>query len=110
MKKKFNTKRTAGILALALVATNSLSLLAPPISSGSLGIGALAAKGLNYSVIAKADVREDATITLDSSCLNINGTNIEYRDRDAIESKLRNTSGNIIKVKFDPSLNINGIS
>ena len=110
MKKKFNTKRTAGILALALVATNSLSLLAPPISSGSLGIGALAAKGLNYSVIAKADVREDATITLDSSCLNINGTNIEYRDRDAIESKLRNTSGNIIKVKFDPNLNINGIS
>ena len=60
MKKKFNSRRTAGILALALVATNSLSLLAPPISSNSSSIGALAAKGLNYPVVAKADVREDA--------------------------------------------------
>ena len=110
MKKKFNNRRTAGILAIALVATNSLSLLAPPISSNSSSIGALAAKGLNYPVVAKADVREDDTITLDSSCLNINGSNIIYRNRDAIERKLRNTSGNIIKVKFDPNLNIKGIS
>ena len=110
MKQKFNSRRTAGILALALVATNSLSLLAPPISSGSSSLDALAAKGLNYPVVAKADVREDATIILDSYCLNIDGSNITYRNRDVIERKLRNTTGNIIKVKFDPNLNINRIS
>ena len=108
MKKKFNTKRTAGILALALVATNSLSLLAPPISSGSLGIGALAAKGLNYSVVAKADVREDATITLDSSSIDVRD-GIAYSKIPETGMKVRNTPGNIIKVKFDPNLNIKGI-
>ena len=108
MKKKFNSRRTAGILALALVATNSLSLLAPPISSGSLGIGALAAKGLNYSVVAKADVREDDTITLDSSSIDVRD-GIAYSKIPETGMKVRNTPGNIIKVKFDPNLNIKGI-
>ena len=109
MKKKFNTKRTAGILALALIATNSLSLLAPPISSGSLGIGALAAKSLNYSVVAKADVREDATIMLDSSNLSVtNG--IAYAKISEIGLLVRNTRGDTITVKFDPRLNIREVS
>ena len=109
MKKKFNSRRTAGILALALVATNSLSLLAPPISSNSSSIGALAAKGLNYPVVAKADVREDATIILDSSSVDVRD-GIAYSKIPETGMKVRNTSGNIIKVKFDPSLNIKGIS
>lgn len=109
MKKKFNSRRTAGILALALVATNSLSLLAPPISSGSSSIGALAAKGLNYPVVAKADVREDATLILDSSSVDVRD-GIAYSKIPETGMKVRNTSGNIIKVKFDPSLNIKGIS
>lgn len=108
MKKKFNSRHTAGILALALVATNSLSLLAPPINSGSLGIGALAAKGLNYSVVAKADVREDATITLDSSSIDVRD-GIAYSKIPETGMKVRNTPGKIIKVKFDPNLNIKGI-
>ena len=109
MKKKFNSRRTAGILALALVATNSLSLLAPPISSNSSSIGALAAKGLNYPVVAKADVREDATIILDSSSVDVRD-GIAYSKIPETGMKVQNTPGNIIKVKFDPSLNIKGIS
>lgn len=109
MKKKFNSRRTAGILALALVATNSLSLLAPPISSNSSSIGALAAKGLNYPVVARADVREDATIILDSSSVDVRD-GIAYSKIPETGMKVRNTAGNIIKVKFDPSLNIKGIS
>ena len=108
MKKKFNTKRTAGILALALVATNSLSLLAPPISSNSSSIGYLATKSLNYPVVAKADVREDATITLDSSSIDVRD-GIAYSKIPETGMKVRNTPGNIIKVKFDPNLNIKGI-
>ena len=108
MKKKFNTKRTAGILALALIATNSLSLLAPPISSNSSSIGYLATKSLNYPVVAKADVREDATITLDSSSIDVRD-GIAYSKIPETGMKVRNTPGNIIKVKFDPNLNIKGI-
>ena len=108
MKKKFNSRRTAGILALALVATNSLSLLAPPISSNSSSIGALATKGLNYPVVAKADVREDATIILDSSSVDVRD-GIAYSKIPETGMKVRNTPGNIIKVKFDPNLNIKGI-
>ena len=109
MKKKFNSRHTAGILALALVATNSLSLLAPPISSGSLGIGALAAKGLNYSVVAKADVRADATITLDWSDLKQDGDRTIPKD-DELKSKINSTQGNIIELKFSPSVNARKLS
>jgi len=108
MKKKFNSRHTAGILALALVATNSLSLLAPPISSNSSSIGYLATKSLNYPVVAKADVREDATITLDSSSIDVRD-GIAYSKIPETGMKVRNTPGNIIKVKFDPNLNIKGI-
>ena len=108
MKKKFNSRHTAGILALALVATNSLSLLAPPISSNSSSICYLATKSLNYPVVAKADVREDATITLDSSSIDVRD-GIAYSKIPETGMKVRNTPGKIIKVKFDPNLNIKGI-
>ena len=108
MKKKFNSRHTAGILALALVATNSLSLLTPPHSSNSTGFSSLVAKGINSPIVAKADVREDSTITLDSSCVDVRD-GVASSKYPEIRLKVQNTAGNIIKVKFDPNLNIKGI-
>lgn len=106
--KKFNHRRTASILALALVATNSLSLLTPPHSSNSTGFSSLVAKGINSPIVAKADVREDSTITLDSSCVDVRD-GVASSKYPEIRLKVQNTAGNIIKVKFDPNLNIKGI-
>ena len=93
--KKFNHRRTASILALALVATNSLSLLTPPLSSNSTGFSSLVAKGINSPVVAKADVRADATITLDWNDLRQDGDRTIPKD-DNLKSKINSAQGNII--------------
>ena len=52
MKKHVFSRRIAGALAVAMVATGALSLLTPPLKSDNLGLNRLFSNNSDFSVFA----------------------------------------------------------
>lgn len=103
MKTKFFNKRIAYGLALALTVTNALSLLTPSLKSDSTVSNSFL--NSEFSVIADAEEANE-TIELDGSDITVNSDgSISNFD----QTKLTNSTKNILTVKFSPDLKIKKI-
>ena len=63
MKKHVFSRRIAGALAVAMVATGALSLLTPPLKSDNLGLNRLFSNNSDFSVFAEASSVAKYTLT-----------------------------------------------
>ena len=63
MKKHVFSRRIAGALAVAMVATGALSLLTPPLKSDNLGLNRLFSNNSDFSMIAEASGVAKYTLT-----------------------------------------------
>ena len=105
MKTKFFNKRIAYGLALALAVTNALSLLTPPLKSDNIGSNSFFSKNSEFSVIADAEEANE-TIELDGNDITVNSDgSISNFD----QTKLTNSTKNILTVKFSSDLKIKKI-
>ena len=103
MKTKFFNKRIAYGLALALTVTNALSLLTPSLKSDSTVSNSFL--NSEFSVIADAEEANE-TIELDGSDITVDSDgSISNFD----QTKLTNSTKNILTVKFSPDLKIKKI-
>ena len=103
MKTKFFNKRIAYGLALALTVTNALSLLTPSLKSDSTVSNSFL--NSEFSVIADAEEANE-TIELDGNDITVNSDgSISNFD----QTKLTNSTKNILTVKFSPDLKIKKI-
>ena len=103
MKTKFFNKRIAYGLALALTVTNALSLLTPSLKSDSTASNSFL--NSDFSVIADAEEANE-TIELDGSDITVDSDgSISNFD----QTKLTNSTKNILTVKFSPDLKIKKI-
>ena len=105
MKTKFFNKRIAYGLALALTVTNALSLLTPSLKSDSTASNSFFSKNSEFSVIADAEEANE-TIELDGNDITVNSDgSISNFD----QTKLTNSTKNILTVKFSSDLKIKKI-
>ena len=105
MKTKFFNKRIVYGLALALTVTNALSLLTPSLKSDSTVSNSFFSKNSEFSVIADAEEANE-TIELDDSDITVDSDgSISNFD----QTKLTNSTKNILTVKFSPDLKIKKI-
>ena len=103
MKTKFFNKRIAYGLALALTVTNALSLLTLPLKSDNTSLNSFL--NSEFSVIADAEEANE-TIELDGSDITVDSDgSISNFD----QTKLTNSTKNILTVKFSPDLKIKKI-